>query len=214
MLTPADILFYLCSLGLLAGGGLVVFSRGSVLGVLGLIFACLNVSTLLVLMGADFLAMLFLMVYVGAVAVLFLFVVMMTAGVSPARKLSWRLLWRPLHWTVGLVALAWVLEMILAFHVRDTHVLGMVQSTPLPGAEAIGQALFEDYAVVLEAVGMVLLVAMVGAVVLTHRPRPDAKRQNVTAQLRRRPQDTLRLHKVPVSASIDKKTHVSDGGGE
>lgn len=214
MLTPADILFYLCGLGLLAGGGLVVFSRGSVLGVLGLIFACLNVSTLLVLMGADFLAMLFLMVYVGAVAVLFLFVVMMTAGVSPARKLSWRLLWRPVHWTVGLIALAWVLEMILAFYVRDTQALGMVQSTPLPGAEAIGQALFEDYAVVLEAVGMVLLVAMVGAVVLTHRPRPDAKRQNVTAQLRRRPQDTLRLHKVPVRTSVEKETPASEGGAE
>lgn len=212
MLTPADILFYLCGLGMLGGGGVVILSRGSVLGVLGLIFACLNVSTLLVLMGADFLAMLFLMVYVGAVAVLFLFVVMMTAGVSPGRWLSWRTLLRPVHWTVGIIALAWIFELLAAFYVRDTSMLGTMQSTPLPDAQAIGRALFEDYAIVVEAVGMVLLVAMVGAVVLTHRPRREAKRQNVTAQMRRRPEDTLRLHKAPMRSSVDDIDPTSGGG--
>jgi NADH-quinone oxidoreductase subunit J len=186
--------FYLFATLVIASGVMTIASRNPVHSVLWLILAFFNAAGLFVLLGAEFIAMLLVIVYVGAVAVLFLFVVMMLdvdfaqlrAGVAQ-------------YWPFGL-ALALVLLAEIGFAVAAWNAGGIelgVKAAPVdpkvPNIQALGTVLYTRYLYIFEAAGLVLLVAMVGAIVLTHRTRSNVRPQNVSKQNQRRPEDAVRI---------------------
>src|SRR5262245_708077 len=193
----ADIAFYV----LAAVAGLAAFAvisaRNPVHSVLILILTFFTSAGLFVLLGAEFLAMLLVVVYVGAVAVLFLFVVMML-DVDFAELKQGFLSYLP----VGiLVAIALFLEIFLvAGAATSTNGAPIVLAPAAPGsvtnAEALGRVLYTDYLLVFQLAGLVLLVAMVGAIVLTLRHRPGVKKQNVADQVGRRRSQAVELKDV------------------
>lgn len=172
---------------------LVIFARNPVHSVLWLILAFFNAAGLMLLVGAEFIAMLLVIVYVGAVAVLFLFVVMMLdVDFASLRGGFNRNL--PFGLMIALVLLA---EIVIAISARQAGpVLTPVgRATPgnaLPNIEALGTALYTRYLIPFELAGLILLVAMIGAIVLTHRSRGDVRGQNASRQISRRPQDATR----------------------
>jgi NADH-quinone oxidoreductase subunit J len=183
--------FYLFATLVIGAGLMTMVSRNPVHSVLWLIFAFFNAAGLFLLIGAEFLAFLLVIVYVGAVAVLFLFVVMMLdvdfaelrSGVAA-------------YWILGLMLAGALL--IVMFFGFIAHSAGGITLSEAPAAqpqasniEALGQMLYTRYLLIFEAAGLVLLVAMVGAIVLTRRRRSDVRPQNVSAQVRRRPQDAV-----------------------
>jgi NADH-quinone oxidoreductase subunit J len=188
--------FYFFAAILLAAAAMVIFSRNPVHSVLWLIVAFFNAAGLMVLIGAEFIAMLLVIVYVGAVAVLFLFVVMMLdidfaelrAGF--ARNLPLGLL----------LAIILVVELVLGL---GAYRAGAVQlgvadaaataAANVPNIEAIGALLYSKYVFLFETAGLILLVAMIGAIVLTLRHRKDVKRQNVLHQMWRDPAKAMEL---------------------
>ena len=193
----AAIAFYLFATVTITSAVLVIFARNPVHSVLWLILAFFNAAGLMLLMGAEFIAMLLVIVYVGAVAVLFLFVVMMLdidfsqlrSGVS--RNLPFGLL-------IAIVLLA---EIVIAVSARGegtvmVQAAGAAANPVLNGAatniEALGELLYTRYLLVFELAGLILLVAMIGAIVLTHRSRGDVRGQNASRQIARRPQDATR----------------------
>lgn len=282
----AQVAFYLFSSIILFSGSMVIFARNPVHSVLYLILAFFNGAGLFILLGAEFLAMLLVVVYVGAVAVLFLFVVMMLDIVPLKRRPG--MVWHQLEnlsrsflrlmgylmqffiifyllsslfilvlgimltvvptremelgctlfipilsyiilryffkkdffqvlgglikalpgtWILGVVMLA-ELSYIIAhwgesFTLRETMIL-----VPIPhpqqvtNTQALGKIIYTDYVFLFETVGFILLVAMIGAIVLTHRKRDGVKRQNVRDQVMRRKEDTLKLHDVPLGKGV------------
>ena len=184
--------FYLFATIVIASGVMTIASRNPVHSVLWLILAFFNAAGLFLLVGAEFLAFLLIIVYVGAVAVLFLFVVMMLdvdfiqlrSGISR-------------YWFPGmLLALALVIEIGVAIAAWTMGDLQIAQrAAPIdPEASnivALGNLLYTRYVFIFEAAGLVLLVAMVGAIVLTHRARSDVRPQKVGDQVRRRPEDAV-----------------------
>ena len=186
------IAFYLFATLVIAAGALTILSRNPVHSVLWLIVAFFNAAGLMVLVGAEFIAMLLVIVYVGAVAVLFLFVVMML-DIDFAELRAGFIKNFPLGFALALVLL---MELVLGVGAYKTGALHLGHpdgsAAPLAGAsniEAIGALLYTRYLFLFEASGMVLLVAMVGAIVLTHRQRTDTRGQNVSKQVARRPED-------------------------
>ena len=159
---------------------------------LWLILAFFNAAGLFLLIGAEFLAFLLVIVYVGAVAVLFLFVVMMLdVDFAELRAGFANYLFPGL-----LLAIVLLAEMIAALLARNAGGISLAeQPAPAPDAPsnivALGTMLYRDYLFIFEAAGLVLLVAMVGAIVLTRRKRSDVRPQNVSAQVRRRPKDAV-----------------------
>lgn len=190
MIPLQTIAFYLMSTVTIGAGLAVVFARNPVHSVLFLITAFFSAAGLFVLMGAEFLAMLLVVVYVGAVAVLFLFVVMMLdVDFTQLREGFARYL--PLG---GLVAGVLTLEMIMVASTVATQGAAAGSTGPdasggvdATNAEAIGRVLYTDYVYFFQAAGLVLLVAMIGAIVLTLRHKPGVKRQNIIAQNARTP---------------------------
>ena len=187
------IAFYLFAGIVLLSGALVISSRNPVHAVLWLILAFFNAAGLMVLCGAEFIAMLLVIVYVGAVAVLFLFVVMML-NIDFAEVRSGFVKYLP----IGLVvAVALAAEMIIAVGawsaggVKLAARAGPIDPN-LPNIEALGRLLYTRYLFVFEGAGLVLLVAMIGAIVLTHRQRGGVRGQNISRQVQRRPQDATR----------------------
>jgi len=187
----ALIAFYLIAAVTLVSALMVIMARNPVHSVLWLILAFFSSAGLLVLIGAEFLAMLLVVVYVGAVAVLFLFVVMMLDVDFVALRQGTLRYW-PFALLVGIVFAA---EIVFA------SVAG-VKSQPeafnaAPGAstnaEAIGQVMYTDYILLFQLAGIVLLVAMIGAIVLTLRHHPMVKRQNIAKQTSRRRADAFEL---------------------
>jgi len=182
----------------------VVSAKNPVHSVLFLITVFFSAAGMFVLMGAEFLAMLLVVVYVGAVAVLFLFVVMMLDVDFVALRQGFAR-YMPLGLAIGLVLL---LEMVLvavtvAQHGAAGQSAGPVTPTEaLPNVEAIGQVLYTDYVYIFEAAGMVLLVAMIGAIVLTLRHRPGVRRQNVHAQVNRTPKTGMDVVQIKDGAGI------------
>ena len=184
--------FYLFATLLIVSATFVILSSNPVHSVLWLILAFFNAAALMVLVGAEFIAMLLVIVYVGAVAVLFLFVVMMLdIDFSQLRAGFIR------NFPIG-IALAVVLlaELLLGFGAyRSGGIeLGIAAGTASPIAgesniENIGALLYSRYLFLFEAAGLILLVAMIGAIVLTHRERADTRGQNIGKQVRRRPED-------------------------
>lgn len=188
------IAFYVLAAVTTGSGLFVVLARNPVHSVLWLILAFFSAAGLFVLMGAEFLAMLLVVVYVGAVAVLFLFVVMMLdVDFTQLREGFARYL--PIAGVVAAILLA---EMIMISAAAAAG--GAAANRPLPepaldvtNAEAIGRVLYTDYVYVFQAAGIVLLVAMIGAIVLTLRHKPHVRRQDVGRQVGRRRDEAVRM---------------------
>ena len=186
--------FYLFAAIVIASGVMTIASRNPVHSVLWLILAFFNAAGLMLIVGAEFIAMLLVIVYVGAVAVLFLFVVMML-DVDFAELRAGFARYLP----VGLLlALALAAEFIIVFLVElrgGFEPLARAAPTDpnMPNIQALGTILYTRYLYIFEAAGLVLLVAMIGAIVLTHRKRSDLRPQNVSLQNQRRPQDAVRI---------------------
>ncbi len=282
----AALAFYLFSVLLLGGGTGVIFSRNPVHSVLFLIFSFFNAAALFILLGAEFLAMLLVIVYVGAVAVLFLFVVMML-DVKPEEKRripfrsrlqaslisffelgkiftvfaifslsgifllyaaqqTWpallQSLWTqytllgvilflsyafsrkiysksllaaavdflstlPLAAFLGMVLLIEMVFLAFGWHhlaFSETYVQAPIPPEDLiPNTQALGKILYTEYVYLFQGAGLILLIAMIGAIVLTHRKREGVKRQNISDQLARRKEETITLVKAPIGRGIE-----------
>ena len=197
--------FYLFAVVLIASGFMVIASRNPVYSVLFLILAFFNAAGLFVLMGAEFLAMILVVVYVGAVAVLFLFVVMML-DINFAELRAGFLRYLPVGVLIGVILL---LELVFVFGTWALQpIAGELIARPVPPAdevhntEALGLLLYTDYFYLFQAAGMVLLIAMIGAIVLTHRSREGVRRQVIAKRVGRRAEDTLEVVDVPSGRGI------------
>ena len=198
--------FYLFAIVVIASAAMVITARNPVHSVLWLILAFFNAAGLMLLCGAEFIAMLLVIVYVGAVAVLFLFVVMMLDIDFAALRAGFvRNL--PFGLAVAVVLLAEIVLAVGAWRGGTIPMAGRLSPTPsaqaVPNIEAIGQLLYTRYLFVFEGAGLVLLVAMIGAIVLTLRPRAGVKYQNVSRQVQRRPQDAIRNTNPPVGQGVE-----------
>ncbi len=202
-MTVADFTFYLFALSTIAGGLFTVISRNPVHSVLWLILAFLSSAGLFVLLGAEFVAMLLIIVYVGAVAVLFLFVVMML-DVDFAELKAEMARYLPLALLIALVLL---MQFAMAFGVWQTAEIApelREAITPVDrhNTEALGMILYDQYFLAFQIAGLILLVAMIGAIVLTLRHRSDVKRQDVLAQMYRDPAKAMELQDVKPGQGI------------
>ena len=191
------IAFYLLAAVTLGAGLAVITARNPVHSVLFLILAFFTAAGLFVMLGAEFLAMLLVVVYVGAVAVLFLFVVMML-DVDFAELRAGFTRYLPVG---GVVAFILAVEMVMvSLAVADKGAaMGaapLAPSASVTNAEAIGRVLYTDYVYYFQAAGMVLLVAMIGAIVLTLRHRKGVKRQSIADQVARTPATGLRMVQI------------------
>jgi NADH-quinone oxidoreductase subunit J len=194
------IMFYVFAALAVAAGVLVVSSRNPVHSVLFLIVAFFNAAGLFVLIGAEFLAMILVIVYVGAVAVLFLFVVMML-DIDFAQLRGGFVRYLPIGALVGFILLAELVLVIgswvVAPGVPSPTAAGGV---PLTNTRALGDILYTRYLFAFQAAGLILLVAMIGAIVLTLRRRDDVRRQSISAQLARTRAETVEVVKVPLGS--------------
>jgi NADH-quinone oxidoreductase subunit J len=191
--------FYLFAALVVASGVMTIASRNPVHSVLWLIMAFFNAAGLFLLIGAEFLAFLLIIVYVGAVAVLFLFVVMMLDVDFAELRAGIARYW-PLGFGLAALLLAEIVFAVLAWNAGGIALgtrAGRVDHVRSNIVE-LGQLLYTRYLFIFEAAGIVLLVAMIGAIVLTHRRRRDVRPQNVSAQNRRRPADAV-IKRQPVS---------------
>ncbi|MCC7428281.1 MAG: NADH-quinone oxidoreductase subunit J [Alphaproteobacteria bacterium] len=207
--------FYMFAGVLVASATMVIAARNPVHSVLFLILAFFNAAGLFILMGAEFLAMILVIVYVGAVAVLFLFVVMMLdINFAELRQGFQRYL--PIGGLVGLVLLVELMLVLGAWVVAPEA--AALRQAPTPDAaamsntEALGRLLYTRYAYLFQASGMVLLVAMIGAIVLTLRDRPGTRRQSVAVQVARRAEETLEMRKVALGQGIGEEKGVVTHG--
>jgi NADH-quinone oxidoreductase subunit J len=197
------LLFYLFSLVLLASAAMVVSARNPVHSVLFLILAFFNAAALFLIAGAEFLAMILVIVYVGAVAVLFLFVVMML-DVDFAELRGGFQRYLPVGATVGVVLFA-ELVIVLGGWQFSPH-SGALRMSPTPpgmsNTEALGQLVYTDYVFLFQTAGLILMVAMIGAIVLTLRDRKTSRHQNIARQTSRTVAETLEMMSVSVGASV------------
>jgi NADH-quinone oxidoreductase subunit J len=195
------ILFYIFAAVAVASGVLVVSARNPVHSVLFLIFAFFNAAALFVLIGAEFLAMILVIVYVGAVAVLFLFVVMML-DIDFAQLRSGFVRYLPIGALVGFILLAELVLVIgswaVAPSVPSSAATLATGGVPLTNTRALGDILYTRYVFGFQMAGLILLVAMIGAIVLTLRHRADVRRQSISAQLARTRAQSVEVVKVPV----------------
>ncbi len=196
--------FYLFAILVVSSGALTILSRNPVHSVLWLILAFFNAAGLMILLGAEFIAMLLVIVYVGAVAVLFLFVVMML-DIDFAELRAGFVSYLPFGLLIALVLLA---EIVLGIGLWSAGPIELAQraapaNPELSNIQAIGGILYTRYIFLFEAAGIVLLVAMIGAIVLTHRARGGVRGQNVAKQNRRRPQDAVRNINQPVRQGVE-----------
>ncbi len=195
--------FYMFALTAVLAAVLVVSVRNPVHSVLFLILAFFNAAGLFVLAGAEFLAMILVVVYVGAVAVLFMFVVMMLDIDFVVLRQGF-MNYLPLGALIGIVMLAELAVVLAGWRVApDARLLA---AAPTPGdvsnTRAIGEILYTHYAYLFQAAGVILLVAMIGSIVLTHRMREGVRRQSISEQIARRPADTIEIKKVEPGKGI------------
>ncbi len=198
------IAFYLFAAVVIVAAGLTISSRNPVHSVLWLIVAFFNAAGLMVLAGAEFIAMLLVIVYVGAVAVLFLFVVMML-DIDFAELRAGFVRYLPLGLALAVALAAEVIIAVGAWRAGGVDLArraGPVDAS-VPNIEALGQLLYTRYLFVFEGAGLVLLVAMIGAIVLTHRQRAGLKPQNIRRQVSRRPQDATRNTQPGVGQGVE-----------
>jgi NADH-quinone oxidoreductase subunit J len=193
--------FYLFATLTIASALAVIFSRNPVHSVLWLILSFFNAAGLMLLVGAEFIAMLLVIVYVGAVAVLFLFVVMMLdIDFAVLRRGFTKNL--PFGILIALVLLGEVIVAVSAWKAGPTLSGAAIPAVTTPNIVALGQLLYSRYLFAFELAGLILLVAMVGAIVLTHRSRGDTRTPKASRQLRRRPEEATRLTQPAVGEGV------------
>jgi NADH-quinone oxidoreductase subunit J len=186
------IAFYLFATLTIASAIAVIFARNPVHSVLWLIVAFFNAAGLMLLVGAEFIAMLLVIVYVGAVAVLFLFVVMMLdIDFASLRSGFTRNL--PFGIIIALVLFAEIVVAVIAHRSGPVLAGRPIPAAPTQNIVALGQLLYSRYLFAFEIAGLILLVAMIGAIVLTHRGRGDTRTPRASSQLRRRPDEAVKL---------------------
>ena len=197
--------FYLFSIITVVAAVMVISARNPVHSVLFLILAFFNSAGLFVLLGAEFLAMVMVVVYVGAVAVLFMFVVMML-DVNIAELRQGFLQYLPLGGIVGLVLLMELAVVAGGFVISPEVSERFSAPIPVPSdianTEALGNIIYTKYVYFFQAAGIILLVAMIGAIVLTHRSREGTRKQRISNQVNRRPEDTIEIKKVSTGSGI------------
>ena len=195
----AGFFFYIFSAITVAAAFMVIAARNPVHSVLYLILAFFNSAGLFVLMGAEFLAMILVVVYVGAVAVLFLFVVMML-DIDFAEMRQGMLQYLPVGGTIGIILLLELCVVVGSWALSPEAVATIAEKTPAIGdvtnTEAIGAILYTKYVYLFQAAGVVLLIAMVGAIVLTLHHKEGVKRQNIGQQVARSPATAIEIRKV------------------
>jgi len=198
-----QIAFYLFSTVLLLAAAGVIFARNPVHSVLLLILCFFNAAGLMLILGAEFIAMIMVIVYVGAVAVLFLFVVMML-DVNFAQLRAGFIKMLPVGLAVGGVLLAQLIFVINAWpHLLASPHVPIPNPADINNTAALGQVLYTNYFYVFQMSGLVLLVAMIGAIVLTQRHRSDTRRQSVAAQTQRTAVDTIHMVNASVGAGVE-----------
>lgn len=199
------LVFYMFACLAVLGGVMVISARNPVHSVLFLIFVFFNAAGLFLLLGAEFLAMVLVVVYVGAVAVLFLFVVMML-DINFVELRQGFLHYLPVGAAIGLVLFIELATVFAGWHEAPGAKELIAAATPdmaeIANTQALGRIIYTKYLYLFQASGMVLLVAMVGAIMLTLRKRPSTKRQNISLQLARKKEDTLEVVKMPVGGGI------------
>jgi len=195
--------FWLFSAILLGSATMVVTSRNPVHSVLFLIVAFINASALFVISGAEFLAMILVVVYVGAVAVLFLFVVMMLDVDFVALREGFQR-YAPVGGIVGVILFLELAGVLIGWQFApDAPALRLAQTpTNITNTGAIGDVIYTHYILLFQMAGLILLVAMVGAIVLTHRQTGKARRQNIARQQQRQVADTLEVLKLRTGAGV------------
>ena len=199
----AALFFYLFSAIAVASAVMVISARNPVHSVLFLILCFFNAAGLFVLLGAEFLAMILVVVYVGAVAVLFLFVVMML-DVDFVELRQGMLNYLPVGGAIGLIVLVELALAVGSWVISPASLKS--RAAPLPegvtNTEALGSVLYTDFIFYFQAAGLVLLVAMVGAIVLTLRHKEGVKRQNIAVQVARTPATAVEVVKVKPGQGI------------
>ncbi|WP_343562923.1 NADH-quinone oxidoreductase subunit J [Kiloniella sp. b19] len=200
------LVFYLFAAITVASAVMVISSKNPVHSVLFLILAFFNAAGLFVLLGAEFLAMILVVVYVGAVAVLFLFVVMMLdIHVEDLRKGFMQNL--PISGLVGLILLIELLLVVASWGINPDVAATQI-AEPIPpidqihNTQALGNVLYTDYVLLFQGAGMILFVAMVGAIVLTLRQREGVKRQDIAKQVSRTREEAVEIKKVESGSGI------------
>src|SRR4051794_32313536 len=197
--------FYVFAGICVASAVMVIAAKNPVHSVLFLILAFVNAAGLFVLLGAEFLAMILVVVYVGAVAVLFLFVVMML-DVDFAQLRQGFLQYLPVGVLIGVIFLIELLLVVGAWTIDPSMIHAPTAAgsagEPVTNTEAIGRVLYTQYVYYFQAAGLVLLVAMIGAIVLTLRERPGIKRQDIARQVRRTQETAVEVRKVPFREGV------------
>lgn len=197
--------FYLFAALVIASGAFTIFARNPVHSVMWLILAFFNAAGLMVLIGAEFIAMLLVIVYVGAVAVLFLFVVMML-DIDFAELRAGFMKNLPLGLLLAIVLLAELIFGIGAYGAGKLQLSDAPLNPAREGAsniEAVGELLYTKYIFLFETAGIILLVAMIGAIVLTNRKRTGVRPQNVAQQVARQPEDSTRNTQPEVGKGVE-----------
>lgn len=193
----ATLVFYIFSAVLVFSALMVISARNPVHSVLFLILAFFNAAGLFLIIGAEYLAMTLVIVYVGAVMVLFLFVVMML-DINFAQLRQGFLNYLPVGILVGVIFLVELMMTVIASLKQDTMIA--TKASPIPvnmlNTQAIGNVLYTQYIYLFQVAGLVLLVAMIGAIVLTHRTRPGVRRQTIASQVARKRSDAVMIVKV------------------
>ena len=196
--------FYVFAAILIGSAAAVITSRNPVHSVLFLILAFFNAAALFLIAGAEFLAMILVIVYVGAVAVLFLFVVMMLdVNFGQLREGYQRYL--PVGATVGAVLFGELLLVLGGWQFAPQASTLRLSSTPsgVTNTQALGRLIYTDYIFLFQTAGLILMVAMIGAIVLTHRERTTSRRQNIARQNARTASDTLEIMPVGFRAGTN-----------
>jgi NADH-quinone oxidoreductase subunit J len=197
----AAVAFYVFAAVLLASAAMVVSARNPVHAVLFLILAFFNAGALFLLAGAEFLAMILVIVYVGAVAVLFLFVVMMLdVDFSQLREGLQR--YAPVGLAIGVVLFVELAVVLSGWSYDATRVTLHLAPNPtnLNNTEALGRLVYTHYFLLFQTAGLILLVAMIGAIVLTLRDKKASRRQNIEVQTSRTMADTMEMMRLPLGA--------------
>ncbi len=203
-MTVASLFFYLFSVVACASAVMVISSRNPVHSVLFLILTFFNAAGLFILMGAEFLALILVVVYVGAVAVLFLFVVMML-DVDFTELRRGMLGYLPIGGAIGMILLVELVLVLGSWHFSGSA--GKIAEPIMAGggvtnSEALGLILYTKYFFYFQVAGLVLLVAMIGAIVLTLRHKPGIKRQNIADQVARSPATAIEVRQVKPGQGI------------
>ena len=204
-MTVATLFFYLFSAVVLASGVMVISSRNPVHSVLFLILAFFNAAGLFILLGAEFLAMILVVVYVGAVAVLFLFVVMML-DIDFAELRQGMLNYLPVGATIGLILMVELVLVVAGWSISPDLLKTVTSPAPpiaeMTNTEALGRILYTKYIYYFQAAGLILLVSMIGAIVLTLRHKPNVRRQNISDQVARGPATAIEVRDVKPGQGI------------